>query len=287
MNMQRISSPMIVMCLILAACSSGPEAPAGQQFFNDAKANLATPDYESALRNLDKLSKAAGEQPVGQQGVLLRVAILTALAEGSKLMADAYGAGVREPAAGPKQGQFTRMRNDYHGIARVRLLKAMEEVMGQRNKLGDKSMPLEVPFPDFSGTERAEIQNIRSGHWVADTDRYRGELETVRNALARTLARLVGAGEDVHLGRSKFKEGGVQIDPRVYLIELSDVFLRLGEIFDRRALDDPRYRRISYEVVRDNMDVALKLLAAKPDKELETKAKKIKADCEKALKTMG
>jgi hypothetical protein len=34
------------------------------------------------------------------------------------------------------------------------------------------------------------------------------------------------------------------------------------------------------------MDVALKLLAAKPDKDLEGRAKKLKADAEKALKAL-
>jgi hypothetical protein len=58
-------------------------------------------------------------------------------------------------------------------------------------------------------------------------------------------------------------------------------------MFDRRGLDDARYRRISLEVVRDNADVVLILLEKKPDKELETRAKKLKADCEAALKKLG
>lgn len=278
--------PVMAFCLVLVACTTAPPTPAAEQYFADAKKNLPNRDYESALRNLDRATKAAGDQPVGQQVVLLRTALLTAMAEGAKQMADAYGSGSKEPPGEARSGQFRKMRADYHGIARVRLMNAMEAILAQRKKLGAEPVPLEMRFPDFSGTDHAALTKIKSGYWAEEADRYRAELESVRNALARNVARMTGAGDDVHKGQAAFEKGGLQVDPRIYLIEMSNTFLRLGEIFDRRALDDPRYLRICYEVVRDNMDVVLKLLQIKPDKELETKAKKIKADCEKALKAM-
>lgn len=269
-----------------SGCAGEPTPPAAEQFFADAKKNLAAMDHEAALKNLDRAIKAAEAPPLTQQCTIIRTALLTAMAEGTKQMGDAYRDGARQSAAAGRVGQFGQMKSDYYGISRVRLMGAMEAVLAQRAKLGVQPMPLDLAFPDYSGQEPAAMIRARNGQWVEDATRYRTELEAIRNALARMFAAVAGAGSDVAKGKAVFDKGGVQIDPRVYLIELSNAFLRLSSIFDRRALDDPRYRRISLEVVQGNLDVLAKLLAEKPDKELEARAKKLKAECEKELKTL-
>lgn len=269
--------------LLISSCGP-PPAPPAQQFFTDAKNNLRAMDYDAALKNLDKLIAAAEGQPLGQQGLIIRTALYAAVAEGTKKMAEAYGEGWR--MARVDHLQFQKMKLDYYGICRVRLMNAMESVMAQRNKLGEP-MTLEIVFPDYSGTDPVTLAMIEKGQYPKDDERFRTEREVERNALARTLARIAGAGEDVAKGKAAFEKGSVQIDPRVYLLELSAMSYKLSEIFDRKALDDPRYRRISLEVVRDNMDIVLKMLESKPDKDLETRAKKLKADCEKELKKLS
>lgn len=277
---------MAMVVVIAVACSSGPRKSAGEQHLEYAQTNLARMEFSNALTNLEQLVKNAGESPLGDQGKIMRVLLLTAMADGSKRMAEAYDQGSKQPGAEARKMQFVKMRSDYYGISRVRLLAAMEGLMGQRSGLGDKAMPLGFDFPGFSGTEHAALKSVEGGNWVDESDRYRAELESVRNALARAMASIAGAGDDLHKGQAAFQSGAVQVDPRVYLIELSNTFLRLSEIFDRRALDDARYLRISHEVIRDNADLALKLLAAKPDAELEKQAKKIRAECEKKLKAL-
>jgi hypothetical protein len=283
--MRRRFSLLFLLGVFLLISSCGPPpAPPAQQFLTDAKANLAAMDYDAALKNLDKLIAAAEGQPAGQQGVILRTALLTAIADGSKTMGDAFAEGWRMSRA--DSAQFVQLKGDYYGICRVRLMNAMEAVMAQRNKLGD-AMTLEIAFPDYSGTEPVALAMVKQGQYPQDAERFRTEREIERNALARTLARIAGAGEDVAKGKTAFEKGSVQVDPRVYLLELSATFYKLSDIFDRKALDDPRYRRISLEVVRDNMDIVLKMLESKPDKDLETRAKKLKADCEKEMKKLA
>lgn len=286
MRRRLFSLLMMGVFLIGSGCSSGPATSGSEQYFTDAKSSLAKMDYDAALKNLDRLIKTTEGQPLGKQGAVLRTALLAAMADGTKQMAEAYGGGAGQSGASGRQGKFIKMKSDYYGIARARLMSSMEAVMAQRNKLREP-MALEIPFPDFAGTDPAAITKIQNGQWVDDSERYRAEIEAVRNSLARTLARLAGAGDDVHKGHATFDKGGVQIDPRIYLLELSNMFYKLSEMFDRRALDDARYRRISLEVVRDNADLVLKMVEAKPDKDLETRAKKLKADCEAALKKLG
>ncbi|MBI1750202.1 MAG: hypothetical protein HY234_01765 [Acidobacteria bacterium] len=279
----RKSALVLLVCLFVLACSGEPSKPAALPF-TAAKENLATLDYEAALKNLDKTIKAAPDEPDGKEAVVIRIALLTSMAQGSREMAQAYGVGVKQPAARNQSGAFTRMRSDYFGISRVRLMNAMEAVLAQRAKLSDAPMPLNIKFPDFSGAEHAALEKIRHGMAVQESDRYRAELETSRNHLARVMAALAGAGDDVHKGHAVFEKGAVQLDSRVYLLELTAAFYKLGEIFDAKALDDPRYLRTTFEVVQGNLDALDKLLAARPDKDLETRSKKLRADCEKALK---
>jgi hypothetical protein len=277
---------VVILCLTLSACSS-PPPPTGDNYFADAKNNLEAMDYDSALRNLERAISAAGEQPQGQQATLVRIALLTAMADGANKMADAYETGRRQPVAGPRFGQLSQIRTDYYGVARVHLLNAMEAMMKQRAKLGDKPMPLALKFPAFSGAESPVMARILKGMAVSDEERYRVQLDMTRNALAATLAGMVGAGDNVHKGHEIFNTGNVEIDPRVYLIHMTEAFHKLSEIFGSKALDDAKYHKVSLEVVRDNLELASKLLAAKPDKDLEARIKKCRAECDKQLKKLG
>jgi len=84
-----------------------------------------------------------------------------------------------------------------------------------------------------------------------------------------------------------FAPGKADIDPRVCLLALSDSFLQIGGIFDLHALNENDHARTIPQVVRGNLAVALKLLAAKPDKDLEARVKKMQADNDKILKKLG
>jgi len=286
MSTRFFSSLGIAICGFLLGCGSEPPPPSTTQYLADARSNLSASDFNAALKNLDRSVKAGGEPALVQQSAALRTAVVTALAESSKQLAEAYGAGRKEPAAQGQYGAFSTMRADYYSRARSHLMDAMQSVMDQRRKLGDAPISLEVSFPGFTGADDPALAKIKDGHWVGDAERQGAELKTERNALARTLTTLVGAGVDLNKGQELFSKGKVDIDPRVYLIESSAAFLRIGGIFDRRGLDELDRLRTVNEVVRDNVDVVLKLLAAKPDKDLEARAKKMRADCEKTLKAL-
>jgi hypothetical protein len=284
MNLRK-SALLLLVCLLVLACSGEPFKPAALPY-TAAKENLTNLDYDAALKNLDKTIKAAPDEPDGKEAAIVRIALLTAMAQGSSDMAEAYGKGVTQPAARMQTGPYTRMRSDYLGMARVYLMDAMEAVLKQRAKLSDASLPLKITFPDFSGTEPAAMDRIRNGMSVQDSDRVRTELENARNYMARLMAAMAGAGEDVHKGHAAFQSGAAQLDTRVYLLELSAAFYKLRAIFEAKALDDSRYLRTTIEVVQGNLDALDKLLAARPDKDLEARAKKLRAECEKALKKL-
>jgi hypothetical protein len=285
--MKHFLSPLLAMAVsvFLVACQSGPTKPPGEQFLSDARNSLKASDFSAALTNLEASMKAAPDEPAGRQAAVLRVALVTAMADASKQMAEAYSTGARQPAA--RTGAFGRMRNDYYGVARTRLMDAMQSVMNQRGKLGANTMTVEVTFPGFAGGTDPAVTKIKNGQWIEDPERYGAEMLADRNALAKILSAMAGAGQDVKKGEQMFASGKVEIDPRVYLLELSDDFLQTGGIFDLRALNELDHLRTVNQVVKGNLDVLEKLLAAKPDKDLETREKKMKDDVEKMLKKLG
>lgn len=286
MQHRLLPSLVIGISVLLAACSSGPPASPGEKELADAKNSLKSSDFNAALSNLDSAIKSAGDQPPGQQAAVLRVALLAALADGGNQMAEAYGLGAKEPAAQSRIGPFNKMRSDYYGIARSRLMDAMQSVMNQRRKLSGTPLPIEVSFPGFTG-DNPTVAKIKSGQWVPDSDRLGAEAQVDRNAFASILSALAGAGQDSTKDQQIFSSRKVDIDPRVYVLELTSSFLRIGGMFEPRALNEPDHIRTVNEVARGNLEVALKLLAAKPDKDLEVRAKKMQAECDKTLKKFG
>ncbi len=280
-------SLVIPISLFLVACSGAPPMSPGEKYLSDARNSLKSSDFNAALKDLDAAIKSAGDEPLGQQAAVLRVALMTALSDAGKQLAEAYAHGAKEPPAQSRSGAFNKMRADYYGIARSRLMDAMQSVMDRRSKLSGNPVPIEVNFPGFTGGTDPTVTKIKSGQWVTDADRFGAELQLDRNALARILSALAGAGQDPNKGQQVFSSGKVDIDPRVYLIELSSSFLQIGSMFDPHGVNAPDQLRIVNQVVRGNLDVALKLLAAKPDKDLEARAKKMQADCDKTLKKLG
>jgi hypothetical protein len=287
MQQRLLLSLVIAISVLLVACSGAPPTSPGEKYLTDARNSLKASDFNAALRDLDDAIKSAGEDPLGQQAAVLRVALLTALADAGKQMAEAYAIGAKEPAAQSRFGPFNKMRSDYFGTARSRLMDAMQSVMDQRRKLSGNPLPIEVSFPGFTGGTDPTVARIKNGQWVTDADRLGAELQVDRNALARLLTALAGAGQDPNKGQQIFSSGKVDIDPRVYIVELSSSFLQIGGIFEPRALNEPQHIRTVNEVVRGNLEVALKLLATKPDKDLEARTKKMQAECEKTLKKFG
>jgi len=279
--------PLLAFSLVLFACSSGPTVSSDLQHFNDAKANLQASDFKAALTNLDITIKTTNDASLRQQASVIRVALITAIADAYQQIGEAYQVGAHEPAAQSQLGAFYKVRSDYNNTARSYLMDAMQSVMNQRDKLDANPVAIEVPFPGFTGGMDQTIVRIKNGQFVSDADRLSAEQQLERNALARILTAIGGAGQDLNKGKDFYNAGKVNVDARAYIIELSDTFLRVGNMFDVRGTNETDKLRTVNQVVEANLVIATKLLAAKPDKDLEARVKKMQADCDKCLKKLG
>lgn len=278
---------LLALSVFLVGCSSAPKLSTSERQLGDAKNNLKSSDFKAALDNLSGAVKNANTDAVRQEAILLRVALVTALADANQQMAEAYHVGAKQPLARSQSGSFYKERSDYNNAARAYLMEAMQTVMEQRSKLGTTPVTVQVAFPGFTGGDDPAIAKIRNGQFVSDNERMNAELQLDRNCLAEILAGFVGDEKNPNKGQEIYNAGKVDVDPRFYLVVLSDDFLRIGNMFDTKGVNDPDKLRTVNVVVRDNLDIATKLLATKPDKDLETRVKKMQGDCDKCLKRLG
>jgi hypothetical protein len=278
---------VLVLSLFLVACSNAPKVTLSERQFGDAKNNLKASDFKAALDNLNSAIKSTNDDALRQQALLLRVALVTALADADEQMAEAYHVGAKQPLAHAQVGAFYKQRSDYNNAARDYLMDAMQMVMDQRSKLSPNPVVIELAFPGFTGEGDPALAKIKNGQFVSDNERLNAEIQQDRNSFASILAELAGVGDDPNKGRELYSAGKVSVDPRVYIVILSDSFLHTGAMFEPRGLNEPDKLRTVNQVVRGNIDVANKLLAAKPDKDLETRVKKMQTDCDACLKKLG
>jgi len=265
------------------ACSCAPPISESTKAYTEARNNLKFSDFDGALNNLDKAIKSAKDESLSQEALVLRIALVTALADANRQMAEAYYTGSQQPDAQSHSSPFYKTRADYYSTANSLLMDAMQSVMNQRPKLNGNVIPIEADFPAFAANIPA-LTKIKGGQLVPDSDRVSAELQTDRNVLALTLSAIAGAGQDPDKGKAAFSTGKVDIDPRVYIIEISNGFLQAGAMFESTGMNQSDRLRTVHDVVRANLDVALKLLAAKPDKDLEARVKQMQADLDKKPK---
>ena len=286
--MPRFSWPLLIIAIsvLFLANSCAPPISVSTQAYNDAKNNLKFSDFDGALNNLDKAIKSAKDEPSRQEALILRTALAIGLADANRQMAEAYNTGSQQPDAKGHTGPFYKARSDYYSAASTLLMQAMQAVMDERSKLGDKPMPLEVAFPNFTGTI-AGVESVKKGKLLSDSDRLAAELQQDRNCIAAALSAIAGAGPDPNKGLVAYNTGKVDVDPRVFIIELTDSFLQVGAMFQPAGMNQlDRWHTVN-QVVRANLNVAAKLLAAKPDANLEARVKKMQADNDKTLKKFG
>lgn len=166
------------------------------------------------------------------------------------------------------------MRSDYYNTARAFPADGMQAVMDQRSKLGATPLVIELTFPGFQGTNAA-INKIKSGQPVSDNDQLSAERQAIRDVLATVLSAIAGAPDDLNKGQQIYSNK-VEIDPRAYLIDLSNNFYQSEVMFDWRGLNQPDKTRRVNDVVRGNLDIAQKTLTAKPGKDMQARVKKMR-----------
>ena len=272
--------------LFLAACGGGPapeSTPEGRYKF--AKEAIAGKNYVKALDTLEQVIKRAPDSDLAVRANLTRAALLAGMADAYKRMAEAYMDGYRSPSARAYSSQMRKMAVDYYGMSRVRSVEYVEGFDRTAKHIqAGKALTFDLPMPQTMGQEAAAMEQIRHGKMAGEEERVKIEYEEVEAGLARAIAQMLGAGEDLNAARARLQGGSATVNPTGMLVAAAERMCRLSAIFQSRALDDQRLDRAFHERALTTVDTAMERLKKEPDKKLEDSAKKLKKECEKAMK---
>ncbi len=274
------------ICLVLiawAGCAAPqkPATPASQ--LADAKELLRQHNYDRAVDVLAKLSKQENE--TAERGHMLLIAVLGGMGESYREMGDAYVKGSTLVRNKAESTRFRKMAMDYYGMARVRSLSYVEQLLPLLKKSDTKPFTIEANFPEASATENPTLHKVEQGIWVQDEERYRAELDMLDLWVAKMLCASASLS-DLNQGRALYRKGTVELDPRGYFVAMAKTMMDASALFVPKALDDSRMRRLFYEKAGDTIDASMRLLKIQPDKVLEGRARKTKEDCQKELKRL-
>ena len=277
---------LAAVMLVLAACGGGPapeSTPEGQYKF--AKEAIAGKNYVKALDTLEQVIKRAPDSDLAVRANLTRAALLAGMADAYKRMAEAYMDGYRSPSARAYSSQMRKMAVDYYGMGRVRSVEYVEGFDRTAKHIqAGKALTFDLPMPQTMGQEAAAMEQIRHGKMAGDEERVKIEYEEVEAGLARAIAQMLGAGEDLNAARARLQGGSATVNPTGMLVAAAERMCLLSAIFHPRALDDQRLDRAFHERALTTVDTAMERLKKEPDKKLEDSAKKLKKECEKAMK---
>lgn len=272
--------------LFLAACGGGPSpesTPEGQYKF--AKEAIAGKNYVKALDTLEQVIKRGPDSDLAVRANLTRAALLAGMSEAYKRMAEAYMEGYKSPSARAYSSQMRKMAMDYYGMGRVRSVEYVEGFDRTAKHIqAEKTLTFDLPMPQTIGREATALEQVRHGKLLSDEERVKIEYEEVEAGLARAIAQMLGVGEDLNAARARLQGGSATVNPTGMLVAAGQRMCLLSAIFRPRALDDQRLDRAFHERALATVDSALERLKKEPDKKLEESAKKVKQECQKALK---
>ncbi len=263
------------------APSPKPVTPASQ--FAEAKEMLRQRTHDRALDSLAKLSKQENE--MAERARMLSIAVLGGMGESYREMADAYMKGSTVVRTEAEKMRFRKMAMDYYGMARVRSLNYVEQLLPLLRKSDTKPFTVEARFPEASAVENATLNKLQQGIWVGEEERYRAELDMLDLWVAKILCASASVS-DLNQGRALYQKGTVDLDPRGYFVAMAKTMMDASALFTPKALDNSRMRRLFYEKADETLDVSMRLLKMQPDKALETRARRMKQDCQKELKRL-
>lgn len=255
------------MCLLLAACSSGPAAPEKGTpafYWQAAKETFASGDYLKTLDHLDALNKTDNEFTARAQA--WRLALTAGMTKGFIDLADNYEYGARANKANPMP--FRRAVSDYRGKAAQLSLSFAEafEKFEKTNK--DPQVALAFAFPTGSAALPPLIAKVSQGIQLEPSEADGLQKRMLERSVVLMAAGAAGAPGDTAKAQEMFKSGELKVSRDAFVLSMASVLYDQSQIFVPTKLDNPD--RLKY-FAEHAMDAAKTVPDSKDSKEVIAK----------------
>jgi hypothetical protein len=148
----------------------------------------------------------------------------------------------------------------------------------------NKPLVVEFPFPKGSGAEVTDLDRIYKGMEIPEAQTATAAEKTLDRGMVRAVSAVLATPDDSAGAQKALGSGRAEIPPARMLLAMGTTLEKLSVVFDARNLNEPDKQKIFHERAQD---AAKRVLSMEPEPAVQTAAKKLQADVDKALKEKG
>lgn len=229
--------PVALLSLIAAGCSSGPQPPQPGTpafYWAAAKSTYSSGDFLKASDNLSQLNTST---EFGARTRPWSIVISAGLAKGYMDLADNFEYGARANRANPTP--FRRQVSVMRSLAANAAMQAAESTSKFLAEDKSDSIILEFSFPTGSAAEPVQLQRVAKGMVVPAAEVDDLTKVVVQHDMLLTVARIVGADDDVAKASGVFKAGEVKVPRPVFLEAVAKSLVDEADLYTPSKLDQP------------------------------------------------
>jgi hypothetical protein len=277
---------LMLLILGLIGCGGEPkkEINPAEARYADVEKAMTDLKYEKALSVTGDVISKFGDSEYAGKSRVLRIILLAGVEDGYRTLAEAYLKGMEKSKQG---GPLRATAFDFYRKEKSSALGFYESVdYFLKNSADTQKYVLDCKFPSRDIVNNRFLDLVLRGNVIEPDRRAQVEEDEVRNGVIRMLTHFLGAGEDRAKARKALESGSAELDHTVFFITVSEVLLNSQKLFARSVLNEPDKYQVFFQRAAESYNLVEKLLKAKPDKDLQKAADKVKSDIE-ALKKKG
>lgn len=271
----------LAVALLCVACSSDKRPTQGspEWLYIAARESYVAGDFDKAKEQLEKIEQKA-PNPYAQRARAWRMVVDAGLAQGHLELAQAYADGWTN--ARTEKPNLARQRSHHQKESKRHALHLVQAYDAFVKDAPTQPVVLEFPFPKGSAGQVPELDRIYKGLPMPEEQRTTATDKMLNRGIVRSVAATLATADDSASAQAAMQSGRAEVAPARFLLAMATALDKASAVFDRKALGEPDTQKAFRERALDASKRALEL---KPDAPIETAAKKLQADVEKALKT--
>lgn len=277
-----------ILAACVLACAPPLKRPTGPaKVYEDAKEMFAKTRFDKVIDYTDELARAEPPNAYTERAQVLRIVLLSGLANGYRTLAEGYGDAVKNTKNPRNKAEYQRLGHDFYRYARTRSLELAEvaELFLKANVGGSsRQVTLEAPYPTVEAPiVNANLLRAREGGGIDAAQQEEAQLAGIRMGVEGSLADVLGG--DRAKARTALQSSTAKVGNLGFTLYLGKQLLAASQVFGQKGMKEATNFKLLCSKADACATQALAILKANPDKEAEKKVKELQEDVKKTLKS--
>lgn len=222
-----------------------PRTP--EQLYRLAAEQLRNENYVRALDTLARITRTSPNSPLAVKAALTRMAVLAGWAHGAHELGEIYlqaSEQATEPAA---KSTLRQAGMEQFSIAQSHALALLDALAGELPGLAGTGWSTDPLLPLIPPAAHPALARLRAGQPLGEAERTAIQRDAIRRGLAEMMAALAGTPGDFGRAHERLARDNARLERAGVYLAFGDVLVSLSRLFDKTALDNPRYHRLFHE----------------------------------------